>query len=689
MQRTKSLIALVFVVTFAGMHGCSERDAEKPPTIPGQNVLLITLDTIRVDRIGSYGHKNARTPALDAIANRGVLFEDALSQIPLTLPSHCTIMTGRQPREFGVRVNNQAALGATHQTLASIFKQKGYRTAAFVASFVLDSRFGLDRGFDIYDDEMSNVSIKTKPLDWERPANVIADHAIAWLDANKKDPFFCWVHFFDPHGPYTPPREFPPTYDGEIAFMDTQIKRLDDWLTRTGMNDKTVLIVVGDHGESFGEHGENGHGIFLYQTNIHVPLLVAHPRLIAKPARVAQSVGVIDVFPTILDLMGWPEPDGLLSASFADALHTGQSLPHDIYSESEYVWHSYGWAQQRSLTNSDWKFISSARPELYDRKADPDEKNNLFDKQPDIRAELSNKLYQRYAEMVPTLPGKVAPSAAATAALASLGYTAGGSKAVDEFLAAGADDPKEKLHVIKKYKTARKLLDQQQYGEAIELLNACVSEAPQSPALQGALGVALFTAKKYEEAIAVLDKAVKLDPTHQPSIFASGDAYFKLNRFDKALQFFTLVIDNDPHEHRAHFMLGKTLIALRKPDDARPHFQKAIELLPDFPAAHFELAVLLAEARDDERAIPHYQQTIRLEPENHRAHYQLGLSQLALKQLDAAVKSFREAVRINPQHGPAWINLGLTLLQMGQTAEGKQALQRAAAIPDTAADAHY
>ena len=686
----QNLAFFLFVLTLLIASGCDDKETAKPQSpLAGQNVLIITLDTTRADRIGCYGHKAARTPALDAIAARGVLFEDALAQVPLTLPSHCTMMTGRQPKEFGVRVNNQAALGTTHPTLASIFKQKGYRTAAFVSSFVLDSRFGLDRDFDVYDDEMANVSVKTTPLHWERPANVATDRAIAWLEANKTAPYFCWVHYFDPHGPYTPPTGFPPTYDGEMTFMDSQIKRLDDWLARSGTKDKTILIIAGDHGESFNEHGEDGHGIFLYDTSIRVPLLVAHPTLAPKPMRVAQTVGMIDLFPTIHDLMSWPKPEGLLSASFASALQTGQSPPRDIYSESEYVWHSYGWAQQRSLTNPDWKYISSARPELYDRKSDPGEKNNLFDKRSDVRTELSNKLFQRYAEMIPTAAGKLAPSAAATAALTSLGYTGGGSKSADEFLTAGTIDPKEKLDVVNKYKAAREHLEHKQFDQAIELLKFCVAEAPQSPALQGALGVALLHAKRYEEAIAELDKAARLDPTHQPALVSSGDAYMRLNRFDKAQQFFTLALENDPFDPTAHFLLGKTLVAGKKPDEARPHFQKAVELLPDFPAAHFDLGLLLAEAKDHDRAIGHFKHTIRLEPDNDRAHYQLGLSQLALKQTDAATKSFREAARANPQHGPAWINLGLTLLQLGQTKEGQDALLRAATIPETAADAYY
>lgn len=689
MQRKNPFIALILFLAFAINPACNKSETEQPATISGQNVLIITLDTTRADRIGCYGHKAAKTPALDAIAARGVLFEDAIAQVPLTLPSHCAMMTGRQPKEFGVRVNNQAALGPLHPTLAGIFKQRGYRTAAFVAAFVLDSRFGLDRGFDVYDDEMANVSVKTDPLHWERPANVVTDRALAWLEANKSGPFFCWVHFFDPHGPYTPPKGYPPTYDGEMAFMDTQIKRLDEWLTRSGRKDNTILMVIGDHGESFGEHGEDGHGIFLYNTSIHVPLLVAHPGLITKPMRVPQTVGVIDVFPTILDLMGWPKPEGLLSASFAGALRTGQSPSRAIYSESEYVWHSYGWAQQRSLTSSDWKFISSSKPELYDRKSDPGEKNNLFDKRTDVRAEFSNTLFKQYAEMVPTLPDKVAPSAAATAALTSLGYTGGGSQSVDEFLTAGTYDPKEKLDVVKKYKSARHALEDKEYDQAIELLKACVAEAPQSPALQGALGVALLSARRFEEAIVELDKAAKLDPTHQPALVSSGDAHLRLNRFDKAQQFFTLAIENDPFDATARFLLGKTLVALKRPDEARSQLQKAVELLPDFPAAQFDLGIVLAEAKDHDRAIGHFKQTVRLEPDNDRAYYQLGLSQLALQQMESATKSFREATRANPQNGPAWINLGLTLLQLGQPKEGKDALLRATAIPETAADAYY
>lgn len=674
---------------FVALPACRKEDAAPVQSIPGQNVLLVTMDTIRADRIGCYGHRAAKTPALDAIAARGAKFDDALTQVPLTLPSHCTMMTGRLPREFGVRVNNQAALGTTHPTLASIFKQKGYKTAAFVSAFVLDSRFGLDRGFDVYDDQMGNVSIQTEPLHWERPAQAVTDRALTWLNGAGKDPFFCWVHYFDPHGPYTPPAPYPPDYDGEIAYMDSQIKRLDDWLSKSGMNKNTLLLVVGDHGESFGEHGEDGHGIFLYETSMRVPLLLAHPTLIPAPLRIEKTVGVVDVFPTLLDVLNLPGPQGLLSHSFASLLRGEPTESRDVYGESEYVWQSHGWAQQRSLTNANWKFISSKIPELYDRRTDPAEKVNLYESRADVRVELSNKLFQFYESQIPSAPQPVAPSAAASAALATLGYTGGSAKSADEFLTSDADDPKSLLSVIKDYKVARDLLEAGKSDDAVRILRTVAAQSPKSPSLVGALGVALVAAQKYQEALTVLDQAIRLDPTHQPALFASGDANFKLNRFEPAAQFFLAAVGNDPNDPTAHFMLGKSLSALQKPAEARTEFEKAIELVPEFPAAHQELAIILAESKDFDGAVAHFRAALRADPGNDQGWYSLGMAQVSIGRHQDASASFAESVRINPQNGQAWINLGISLLRSGKAAEGKQALQKATAIPATAGSAWY
>jgi arylsulfatase A-like enzyme/Flp pilus assembly protein TadD len=685
MRRTILLLLSLPLVNI--LPGCGDEKSGKESAFANHNVLLITLDTTRADRLGCYGYPNAKTPALDAIAARGVLFEDAASQVPLTLPSHCTMMTGRFPKEFGVRVNNQGAIGPTHPTLASIFKQHGYRTGAFVATFVLDSRFGLDRGFDIYDDEMSNVSMQTQPLDWERPANIIADRAIAWLDADKKQPFFAWLHFFEPHDPYTPPAGYPKSYDGEVAFMDSQVRRITDWLDQSGRRERTLLVVAGDHGESFGEHGEEGHGMFLYHTSLHVPLLVAHPALTSKPKRVANTVGLVDVFPTILDLFAWPRPEGLLSASLADLIRNGQAPARDVFSESDYIWHSYGWAQQRSFTTPDWKFISSARPELYDRKNDPQEKNNLFETRKPVAVEFSNKLFDLYSAMIPVAAEKVAPSAIATAALDSLGYI-GGVLHKDEFLTGDAVDPKDMLDVVKNFKDARKLIKQEKYTEAAQLLQMAGERAPNSLAIHAAHGMALINAQRYQEALVALDKALKLDAHHQPALISSGDAHFNMNQFDQAQRAFSDAVKNDPLDPTAHYKLGRTLSVLKQTGSARAEFTEAVKQFPDFPEAHFELAVILADANELPQAIEHYQKSIKLKPDNELAHYNLGRALMLAGQHQAAVDRLREATRMNPQHGAAWINLGISLFRSGKPAEGGDALRRATEIPESAIEAH-
>lgn len=669
--------------------GCNKsKTAEKSP-LEGHNVLLITLDTLRADHIGCYGNDKIATPALDALAARGVLFEDAIAQVPLTLPSHGTILTGRFPKEFGVRINNQGAIGDTHPTLATLFKQRGYRTAAFVASFVLDARFGLNRGFDHYDDDMINMSMKAQPLEWEQPANIIADRSLAWLDSNKSAPFFAWLHFYDPHDPYHPPAPYPKTYLGEIAFMDAQLKRIFDWLDRNGLREKTLVAVVGDHGESFGEHGEVGHGMFLYRPSLHVPMIVAHPSLTPRPFRVKNTVGAIDLFPTILELFAIPRPEGLMSTSLVESIRTGHQPPHHVYSESDYVWQTYGWAQQRCLTEEQRKFISSTRPELFDRKTDDVEKNNIFDPRRQEAVEISNRLAELYQEMVLVEAGRVAPSADAAAALETLGYVQGGALSKDEFLTDNVPDPKDMLDVVADFKTARKYLKEEKYADAAALLQSVAEKTPQSLAVHAAHGMALVNAGRYPEALDVLEnKAMKLDAHHQPVLMNIGDAYFMMNQFEKARSAFTLAVENDTLDPTAHYKLGKTYLRLNNREKARKEFAEAARLFPDFAEAHFELASLLVDANQLPQAIEHFRTAVKLKPEHQESQYNLGRALLLTRQFGPAAEHLREAARLKPEDGAAWINLGIALLSAGKNEEGKQALTRATQIPGSAVEAH-
>ncbi len=689
-MKTLSVPHSSFVLLLVIVAGCDRGEGDpSKKTATSHNLLLITLDTLRADHLGCYGYKEAKTPALDSLAARGMVFEDAQSQVPLTLPSHCSIMTGRFPREFGVRNNNQKALGTTHPTLASIFKQHGYQTAAFVASFVLDGRFGLNRGFDHYDDHMGNVSMDVQPLDWEQPANVIADRTIAWLETNKNRPFFCWAHFFDPHDPHRPPQPFPQSYDGEIAYMDTQIKRISDWLDESGLKDSTFVVIVGDHGESFGEHGEIGHGMFLYQTTLHVPMIVVHPRLVSAGKRVVGPVGNVDIFPTVLDLFDWPSPDGFLSKSFASTLTTGVLEPREVFSESDYAYYAYNWAEQRSLTTDRWKYISSTRPELFDRKDDPAESKNLLTEKRDVAAEFAAKLYDLYQAMQPNAGANVQPSAKALEALSGLGYVDVRSEAEDSFLTPGLGDPKEKMQVVEKYKEARKLMAKEHFKEALPLLESAVAEAPDALALQGTLGSCLVRVEKYQEALEPLEEALKLDPTFQPALMGMGDAQMGLGNLENALAQYKAAAENDPFDPSAQVKIALVLSKTNRRAEGEPYLRKAIEIFPEFPEAHYELGVILADRQDYAGAIKHYQVAVRLKPEDELSHYNLGVALFNTNRLTEAVDCFRQATALDPEHGDAWINLGVCLLKLESTEEGKASLLRATGIEESAADAYF
>ena len=352
------------------------------------NVLLITLDTTRADRLGCYGYAGARTPALDRLAARGVLFEQAVCSAPLTLPSHATILTGLLPPEHGLRLNSVGALPAGVPTLATELRRRGYRTAAFVAATVLAAKFGLDRGFQVYDD---NIPPEARRGGGEggqayRSGESVADAAIRWLQQPSRAPFFCWVHFYDPHWPYHAHTDrfgaqfADRPYDAEIAYLDAQVQRLLDALTQTGVGPRTLIVAVGDHGETLaGEpHAEPRphHGLMLYRGTMRVPLILCGAGVRRHGRRVGALVETADVFPTVLACCGARAPARSSGRDLRPWLRGRSAAPRACYGESELP-ASYGWSGQRSLTTEEWKYIRSPVPELYDLVADPNETNNL------------------------------------------------------------------------------------------------------------------------------------------------------------------------------------------------------------------------------------------------------------------------------------------------------------------------
>ena len=363
-----------------------------PRQVRATDVVIVTLDTTRADYLSAYGAGRVGTPNLDRLAAEGVVFEQAMSVAPLTLPAHCSLFTGLLPPRHGVRDNAGDSLAADHGTLAKVLHARGFETAAFVGSLVLGAGRGLDVGFDVYHDGITKGRPSIGSL--QRPADYVIDEALRWLEGRRDTPFFLWVHLYDPHAPYDPPEPYRTAhrddpYAGEIAFVDAQVGRLVDVLERRRLLDRTALVVLGDHGESLNEHGETGHGIFIYQSVIRVPLIIRLPGV--PPRRVPDLTRIVDVMPTVLDLVAAPDvtTDGV---SLVGAM-TGsrRSLDLEAYSESLYP-ERFGWSALRSLQDGRFKLIDAPRAELYDLQTDPAEQNNIYTQRPALAAVMTSRL---------------------------------------------------------------------------------------------------------------------------------------------------------------------------------------------------------------------------------------------------------------------------------------------------------
>ncbi|HEV7501761.1 MAG TPA: sulfatase, partial [Vicinamibacteria bacterium] len=347
------------------------------------NVVIITLDTTRADRLGCYGFAGIETPHIDALARQGTLFENATSTAPLTFPSHSSIFTGLTPPHHGARDNGGFFLDDARTTLAERLKAGGYATGAFIGAWVLESRWGLAQGFDEYSDHFDLSKYKVISLGTvQKPGDEVMDNALGWLDTVQQRKFFAWVHLYDAHSPYEPPEPFATRYRGtpylgEIAYADKVVGRLTAWLESHGLMDHTVVIVVGDHGESLGEHGEATHAYFIYESTTHVPLIVRTPWNLSGRSRA--QVSTVDIMPTVLDLVGLAPQDGIDGRTLAPALlDAAAPVDHESYSETYFPRYHFGWQHLRSLRDARYTYVDAPHPELYDRSQDPGETRNIF-----------------------------------------------------------------------------------------------------------------------------------------------------------------------------------------------------------------------------------------------------------------------------------------------------------------------
>jgi arylsulfatase A-like enzyme/Flp pilus assembly protein TadD len=561
------------------------------------NVLLITLDTTRADRLGCYGYDAAQTPHLDALAARGALFERAFAPAPLTLPSHATMLTGLYPPEHGVRANGESALPADVATLGGILKQRGYDTGAFVAAFVLNRKFGLNSGFETFDDDLSDAAQQGVGTHAYRPGEQVVSAALRWLGTARR-PFFCWVHLFDPHYPYLTHADrygeqyLEQPYDAEIRYVDEQCERLLQFLENANLSDRTIVLVVGDHGEALGQHGERSHSMLLYNSTLHVPWIMSAPRVTRPGSRVAANVSLVDVLPTVLDCLDLPVPDGLSGRSLRPALAGRDIAARPIYAETDEPYRAGHWSGLRTILDGRWKYILTPRDELYDLSADFGELQNARDAQGEIAERLRGEVIDWERQMLQRDASRVRLSGGERQKLESLGYASGASRAAADGEALA--DVKDRLALYHQLDDAETLVEEERYAEAVPLLREILREDEGYFRAHSYLGMCLLRLKETDEAIGHLRRSVALEPGSASVQATLGAALLIAERYAEAVDPLEAALRLDETSPQAHYNLGLALERSGKPEDALAHYQRCLDLSPDFSAARERYNALLS-----------------------------------------------------------------------------------------------
>ncbi len=573
------------------------------------NIVFISIDTLRADHIGAYGDARASTPTLDALAAQGVLFEKAVSHVPMTLPSHASMFTSLTPPRHGVRDNGTFVLGQRHETLAEVLGASGYRTGAFVGAFVLDAQFGLDQGFERYDDDVEGTAEN------DRGADEVLDATRHWIDEAADDvPWFAFVHLFDPHAPYEPPGAFAERfasdpYAGEIAYVDDALGRF----LRELPLDNTLVVVTSDHGEGLGEHKERTHGMFGYESTLHVPLLFHWRAGLPGGRRVPSRVRHVDVAPTILELVGIEPPATFDGLSLAGLL-AGQSEPdRTSYFESFTYTFNYGSAPLRGVYEEQFKLVALPIIELYDLSRDPGELDNL--------ASQRAGTVERMAKALEQLAGHVSATPTtlderARERLEALGYVSGANPLpkLDEF--GPADDPKNWTHLADMLDQAVAHHRAQRPAEAIELLRGIIAEKDDAAIAYARLARIFHEQGRSEDGIAMLEDALANGISHPNIVTALGVFLREAGRESDWSRVLEGVVERRASDAAAHEALAASLMRQGLDERALPHLQRFVELEPEQYDTLVQIGLVLADLGRTDEARGYLERFMRAAPDD-------------------------------------------------------------------------
>jgi len=619
---------------------------------------------------------------MDALAAQGTRFENDLAQVPITLPSHTGILTGTYPMYNGEHDFTSPSLPARVGLLAEAFQRHGYNTAAFVSSFVLNSTWGLNRGFQTYDDQFGPHQFEiSNPGNIERRAGETVGHLLAWLADRKQGgptagPFFVWLHLYDPHRPYDPPEPFHTEYashlyDGEIAYTDSQLQRLFDALRASRLYDQTLIVLTADHGESLGEHGEDEHAFFVYNATLRVPLIFKPPRGMASPHAVRRLVGNVDLAPTILDLLHMEDP---LSRQFQGTSRASEILgrnaagEHPIYSETYYPRDSFRWSELRSISTDRFKYIQAPHPELYDLVKDPQELRNLYGERTAVSAALREKLIgmeQRYKSPA-TADARVGPplSPETIEKLKSLGYLAY-SAPVQSNSSEPLPDPKDRVMVYQLLLRAYALASAGRSEESNRTIDAVAAQEPNLHLVSFLRAENLGRLGRLDDAERSYLTCLKLFPTFDQAIMGLAHLYMQEGENAKAKPWLELDVHLNPHNFIAYYALGLVARGEKNTEDACRYFQKAVEEKPEFAFSQQELGITLVELKRFSEALGPLSRAEKLGLDNPRLDNSLGGALANAGRLQEAIDYYQKALKLAPNDPPLRLNLALAYLKMG------------------------
>ncbi len=678
-----------------------------PPT--RWNVLLVTIDTTRADHIGSYGHVGARTPRIDDLASSGVLFERALATVPITLPSHSSLMTGRVPPAHGVRDNGLFVLTEEQVTLAEHLQKAGYRTGAAIGAFPLMAKFGIDQGFEFFDDHLGTpyedlygqrVLPKERLFFDERPASRVNEAAFPWLEEHAQEPFFLWLHYFDPHQPHEPPAPYDQLfahdlYDGEIAYADEAFGSVLDKLEQLGVADETIIVVTSDHGEGRGEHDEETHSLLAYQSTLHVPLILRWPDG-PQGLRVEPWVSSVDVLPTVLDLLGLEPARDVQGRTLTGLLEreSRASRRRELYAETLSPRLSRGWGELRVLLADGKKYIHGPRPELFDLDEDPRELRDLFSQQQDLAAAMRSRL-QDYLDRTANqgLDSSVAVDEETKRRLQALGYlqTSGEETGpVDERLSDEGDPPQDHAATVTAFSQARNLLFEGRALTAQGFLHDLLRDDPDNPHYLDMLVQSEVMLGDFEGAMRELSRLKELGGTYpslERRLFLESQVLIASGNFEAGYAKLIEAEAIEPTANGSH-QLGLVFQGASDFEQARRYFEQALDVDPAYAPAHTDLGIQAVIDGQPHIAREHFLDALAVDPFFARAHYNFAALLVQESQPDLAVSHFERAVHLRSTYLQAREALVEVLLTLGRPADAREHVRALENLAPQSPEAH-